>query len=140
MMAATSRSNEIVGCEPYGWISSGPPANGRRPRVVSRVVTRSKKALEQVHLCLGTAGYAQTHPDRYRHWSLTVDATRVSTVLSPSGSRSSSCPRVSSRPLIDAMTVPSDPLPEPHEVATRASATTAQTTERTRSCFTKNKG
>jgi predicted Zn-dependent peptidase len=41
------------------------PANGSRPRVVNRVVTRTKKALEQVHLCLGTPAYPQAHPDRY---------------------------------------------------------------------------
>jgi predicted Zn-dependent peptidase len=41
------------------------PGNGRAPRAVSRVVTRSKRELEQVHLCLGTAGLAQTHPDRH---------------------------------------------------------------------------
>jgi predicted Zn-dependent peptidase len=41
------------------------PANGRAPRVATRVVTRSKRDLEQVHLCLGTRGYPQTHPDRY---------------------------------------------------------------------------
>jgi predicted Zn-dependent peptidase len=29
------------------------------------VVTRSKKELEQVHLCLGTPAYAQGHADRY---------------------------------------------------------------------------
>ncbi len=41
------------------------PANGRAPRPVTRVVTRSKRELEQVHVCLGTAGLAQTDPDRY---------------------------------------------------------------------------
>jgi predicted Zn-dependent peptidase len=41
------------------------PANGRVPRVATRVVTRSKRGLEQVHICLGTRGYPQTHPDRY---------------------------------------------------------------------------
>jgi predicted Zn-dependent peptidase len=41
------------------------PANGRPPRVATRVVTRSKRDLEQVHICLGTRGYPQTHPDRY---------------------------------------------------------------------------
>ncbi len=46
------------------------PGNGRAPRAVTRVVTRSKKALEQVHICLGTAGLAQTHPDRYAGYIL----------------------------------------------------------------------
>jgi predicted Zn-dependent peptidase len=32
---------------------------------VARIVTRSKKELEQVHLCLGTPAYSQTHRDRY---------------------------------------------------------------------------
>jgi predicted Zn-dependent peptidase len=41
------------------------PANGRPPRVATRVVTRSKRELEQVHICLGTRAYPQTHPDRY---------------------------------------------------------------------------
>src|SRR6185436_16819253 len=31
----------------------------------ARVVTRSKKELEQVHLCLGTPAYPQAHEDRY---------------------------------------------------------------------------
>jgi predicted Zn-dependent peptidase len=41
------------------------PVNGRAPRSATRVVTRSKRELEQVHICLGTRGYPQTHPDRY---------------------------------------------------------------------------
>jgi predicted Zn-dependent peptidase len=41
------------------------PANGRIPRTDARVVTRSKRELEQVHICLGTAGLPQDHPDRY---------------------------------------------------------------------------
>ena len=28
-------------------------------------MTRSKRELEQVHICLGTRGYPQAHPDRY---------------------------------------------------------------------------
>src|SRR6185436_8828677 len=35
------------------------------PRPASRIVTRSKKELEQVHLCLGTPAYHQGHEDRY---------------------------------------------------------------------------
>jgi predicted Zn-dependent peptidase len=46
------------------------PANGRAPRVVTRVVTRSKRELEQVHICLGTAGLPLTHPDRYAGYIL----------------------------------------------------------------------
>lgn len=42
------------------------PTNGRAPRpVAARIVTRSKRELEQVHVCIGTRGYAQDHPDRY---------------------------------------------------------------------------
>jgi predicted Zn-dependent peptidase len=43
----------------------GTPANGGPPRPAARVVTRSKKELEQVHLCLGTPSYPQTHQNRY---------------------------------------------------------------------------
>jgi predicted Zn-dependent peptidase len=46
------------------------PANGRPPRNAPRVVTRSKRELEQVHVCLGTAGLDQTHPDRYTGYVL----------------------------------------------------------------------
>jgi predicted Zn-dependent peptidase len=43
----------------------GTGANGGPPRPAARVVTRSKKELEQVHLCLGTPSYPQTHQNRY---------------------------------------------------------------------------
>jgi predicted Zn-dependent peptidase len=33
-------------------------------------VTRAKKELEQVHLCLGAPAYPQTHPDRYAGYIL----------------------------------------------------------------------
>jgi predicted Zn-dependent peptidase len=39
--------------------------NGGPPRPAARVVTRSKRELEQVHLCLGTPSYPQTHESRY---------------------------------------------------------------------------
>jgi len=39
--------------------------NGGPPRPASRIVTRSKKELEQVHLCLAVPGFPQTHADRY---------------------------------------------------------------------------
>jgi len=39
--------------------------NGGPPSTASRVVTRSKKELEQVHLCLGCPAYPQGHDDRY---------------------------------------------------------------------------
>jgi len=43
----------------------GRSRNGGPPRPASRIVTRSKKELEQVHLCLGTPAYPQAHEDRY---------------------------------------------------------------------------
>jgi predicted Zn-dependent peptidase len=46
----------------------GEIGNGRAvrpPRPAARIVTRSKKELEQVHLCLGTPAYPQSHRDRY---------------------------------------------------------------------------
>jgi predicted Zn-dependent peptidase len=42
-----------------------PGARGRAPVAVTRTVTRSKKELEQVHVCLGARAYPQAHPDRY---------------------------------------------------------------------------
>lgn len=42
-----------------------PHGHGRPPRVATRIVTRSKSHLEQVHICLGTKAYPQTHPDRF---------------------------------------------------------------------------
>jgi len=45
--------------------AGGSPRNGGPPRPASRIVTRSKKELEQVHLCLGTPAYPQAHGDRY---------------------------------------------------------------------------
>ena len=59
------------------------PANGRPPRAVTRVVTRSKRELEQVHLCLGAAAYPQTHHDRYR---LPTSSTPCSGAPCPPGS------------------------------------------------------
>jgi predicted Zn-dependent peptidase len=50
----------------FGGLLAG--ANGRNgppPRPAARIVTRSKKELEQVHLCLGSPAYHQTHEDRY---------------------------------------------------------------------------
>src|SRR5262245_2439722 len=44
------------------------PAEGNGhapPRAASRIVTRSKQELEQVHVCLGTPAYAYAHADRY---------------------------------------------------------------------------
>jgi predicted Zn-dependent peptidase len=50
----------------FGELAPGGRAhNGGPPRPASRIVTRSKKELEQVHLCLGTPAYPQAHEDRY---------------------------------------------------------------------------
>jgi predicted Zn-dependent peptidase len=48
-----------------GLAPGGRPRNGGPPRPAARIVTRSKKELEQVHLCLGTPAYPQAHADRY---------------------------------------------------------------------------
>ena len=45
--------------------AGGDSTNGGPPHPAARVVTRSKKELEQVHLCLGTPSYPQTHGNRY---------------------------------------------------------------------------
>ena len=44
--------------------------DGRPPSVVARTVTRSKKELEQVHVCLGARAHPQAHPDRYAGYLL----------------------------------------------------------------------
>ncbi len=46
------------------------PRNGRAPTAVARTVTRAKKELEQVHVCLGARAYPQAHPDRYATYVL----------------------------------------------------------------------
>jgi predicted Zn-dependent peptidase len=46
------------------------PANGRAPAAAFRTVTRSKRELEQVHVCLGARAYPQAHPDRYASYLL----------------------------------------------------------------------
>jgi predicted Zn-dependent peptidase len=43
----------------------GAGKNGGPPRAASKIVTRSKKELEQVHLCLAAPGLRQSDPDRY---------------------------------------------------------------------------
>jgi predicted Zn-dependent peptidase len=45
--------------------AGGQRKNGGPPRPASRIVARSKKELEQVHLVLGTPSYPQGHQDRY---------------------------------------------------------------------------
>jgi len=40
------------------------------PKPQARIVTRSKRELEQVHLCLGTTAYHQAHQDRFGSYIL----------------------------------------------------------------------
>jgi len=55
----------------FGALAPGPrSAKVRPPKASSRVVTRSKKELEQVHVCLGTPALRQTHDDRYASYIL----------------------------------------------------------------------
>jgi predicted Zn-dependent peptidase len=42
-----------------------PSRPGPAPRPVRRLVTRTKRELEQVHLCVGVPSYPHAHPDRY---------------------------------------------------------------------------
>jgi predicted Zn-dependent peptidase len=50
----------------FGALADGrTPRNGHAPQARARIVTRAKKELEQVHLCLGTRAYPQAHRDRY---------------------------------------------------------------------------
>ena len=45
--------------------SGGARGNGGPPRPASKIVSRSKKELEQVHVCLGVPSFPQGHEDRY---------------------------------------------------------------------------
>ncbi|HET7746763.1 MAG TPA: pitrilysin family protein [Vicinamibacteria bacterium] len=45
--------------------AGGAHGDGGPPRPANAIVSRSKKELEQVHLCLGTPAYPQDHADRY---------------------------------------------------------------------------
>jgi predicted Zn-dependent peptidase len=50
----------------FGALAPGRPLkNGGPPKPAAAIVTRSKKELEQVHLCMGTRACAQSHEDRY---------------------------------------------------------------------------
>jgi predicted Zn-dependent peptidase len=49
---------------------NGRLAAGRPPRAKAAIVTRSKKELEQVHLCLGAPALHYAHPDRYAAYIL----------------------------------------------------------------------
>jgi predicted Zn-dependent peptidase len=60
-----ARIAELV-AQHFGALTNGrTPRNGHAPTARARVVTRAKKELEQVHLCLGTRSYPQAHADRY---------------------------------------------------------------------------
>jgi len=39
--------------------------NGKAPKPATKIVTRAKKELEQVHLCMGGPAYPQAHADRF---------------------------------------------------------------------------
>ncbi len=61
-----ARVGELV-ARAFGVLARGGDlGNGHTPpRPASRIVTRSKKELEQVHVCLGTPAFPQGHDDRY---------------------------------------------------------------------------
>jgi predicted Zn-dependent peptidase len=48
-----------------GVAPGGHSKDGGPPRPAARIVARSKKELEQVHVCFGTPAYPQAHPSRY---------------------------------------------------------------------------
>ena len=61
---------ELVGRH-FGTLSpGGTDKDGGPPQPAARIVTRSKRELEQVHLCLGTPGFPQGHQDRYATYIL----------------------------------------------------------------------
>jgi predicted Zn-dependent peptidase len=55
----------FAGLERRGRTGRAPATGTRAPVAAFRTVTRSKRQLEQVHLCLGARAYPQAHPDRY---------------------------------------------------------------------------
>jgi predicted Zn-dependent peptidase len=58
-------TSELIGRHFGALEPGGIGTNGGPPRPASKIVTRSKKELEQVHLCLAVPAMSQTHPDRY---------------------------------------------------------------------------
>jgi predicted Zn-dependent peptidase len=55
----------------FGALEAGRAApRPRPPQARAGIVTRSKKELEQVHLCLGTPAYPQAHQDRFGSYIL----------------------------------------------------------------------
>jgi predicted Zn-dependent peptidase len=63
-------AGRLPGASPRGSAGRLPGASGHAPTAVTRTVTRSKKELEQVHVCLGARAYPQAHPDRYAGYVL----------------------------------------------------------------------
>jgi predicted Zn-dependent peptidase len=53
-----------------GLARGGQKQNGGAPRTASKIVARSKKELEQVHVCLGAPSFPQGHDDRYAAYIL----------------------------------------------------------------------
>ena len=53
-----------------GLPSGGQKGNGGAPRPAAKIVSRSKKELEQVHVCLGAPSFPQGHADRYAAYIL----------------------------------------------------------------------
>jgi predicted Zn-dependent peptidase len=60
----------LVGRHFGGLRSAAARANGHAPAPAVATVTRSKRELEQVHLCLGVPAPHQTHADRYASYVL----------------------------------------------------------------------
>jgi predicted Zn-dependent peptidase len=57
--------------EHFGGLAGGPRAEPPQPpRPKGGIVVRSKKELEQIHLCLGTPAYSQIHERRYTFYVL----------------------------------------------------------------------
>ncbi len=55
----------------FGGVARAPRApRSQPPNPTAGIVTRSKKELEQIHLCLGAPGYPQAHGDRYASYVL----------------------------------------------------------------------
>jgi predicted Zn-dependent peptidase len=55
----------------FGELAAGATrVNAGPPRPAARIATRSKRELEQVHVCLGTPAYHQAHQDRYGSYIL----------------------------------------------------------------------
>ncbi len=58
-------ARHFTGLERRGHSGRDGGSGTRAPATACRTVVRSKRELEQVHLCLGARAYPQAHPDRY---------------------------------------------------------------------------